>query len=187
MDVLITSDAAKLPPDIAQLQDDSRPLPVGVQFFEEKFTFAGLVKQLLWALLFLAVGIIVFLVSVILMFTPDRNSTVYSSTSMVFLTGAVIGLVFAIGGWIFLKSLWPKYRLMRGQSSGRTTRYGIFLTGDLLISRSFEDTTVIPKPSFKGVKNGAVQYDLKGQDKSFNLPDTATAGALEAAIARWAA
>ena len=45
MEVIITSEPEKLPPDIRALLDEDRPLPEQVRFFEEKFTVSAQFKS----------------------------------------------------------------------------------------------------------------------------------------------
>ena len=189
MDVLITSKPELLPPEVAQLQDVSRPLPAGVQFFERRYTYGDLIKQFLLGIALIPVGVILILFGIFVMFAQDR-STVYSSSSQMELTIVVVGLVLCLGGYLLLQMLLPKFRFMRQQDRGVATRQGIFLIGDLLVSNDVGDTTVIPKEFFKGLKDHKVQYQLKDQLKSFDLPSEWIGQgrhSLEAAIARWAA
>jgi hypothetical protein len=168
MDVLITSDPEKIPPDIRQLEDSSQPLPADVQFFEEKFTLAGLVKSLILGIVLMAVGILVIAFFFYVVFSP-RLTTVYSGpTSFDFAIGGV-GLAFLIGGYLLFVSVRSEYRLMREQARGADTRYGIFLVKDLFVRHSSVDTTIIPRPFFKGLAGNAVRYEFKGEVKSFNL------------------
>ena len=188
MDVLITSQPEKLSPEVRALQDPARPLPGGTRFFEEKFVFGGLVKQLGLGIALIAVGVPVLLFAIVVMFSPS-NTTVYSDTSQYDVWLAVIGLVLVLGGYIFISTLKSKYRVMKQQQKGIASRYGVFLSGDLLIGNNSFDTTIIPRSRFKGVQAGAVQYEVNGAVKSFNLPEEivgADRGALESAIRAWA-
>lgn len=56
MDVLIADEPDKLPPHIRDLEDPTRPLPAGAQFFEEKFTSGRLAKQFIAGLVLTIVG-----------------------------------------------------------------------------------------------------------------------------------
>jgi hypothetical protein len=188
MDVLIASEPDKIPPDVGQLQDGDKPLPASVQFFEEEFTLRGIVKSLVLGLALAVVGILVILFFFYVLFGP-RPTTVYSGpTSFDFAIGGV-GLAFLIGGYLLLASVRSEYRLMREQHRGRDTRYGIFLVKDMLISHNSSDTTIIPRPFFKGLAGGAVRYELKGEAKSFNLPGAFVGRdprLVEQAIVEWA-
>lgn len=169
MDVLITSEPEKIPPDIRQLQDRDRPLPTGVQFFEEKFTLGGIMKSLFFGLVLMAVAVLVILFFFWALFFA-KPTTVYSGpTSFDFAIGGV-GLAFLIGGYFLLSSVRSEYGLMRKQGRGVDTRYGIFLVKDLFIRHSSLETMAIPRPFFKGLVGNAVHYELKGEAKSFNLP-----------------
>jgi len=78
---------------------------------------------------------------------------------------------------------------MREQQRGAVTRYGIFLVNDLLICRSWFDTTIIPRPLFKGLRGRAVHYDLEGAAKSFDLPSAIVGKEvreMDEAIEQWA-
>ena len=170
MDVLITSEPEKIPADVRLLQDGGRPLPANVQFFEEKFTLTGLVKSLVLGFALLVVGVLVIAFFFYVVFSPRPVTVSSGPTSFDFAIGGV-GLAFLVGGYLLLSSVRSEYRLMREQGRGTDTRYGIFLVGDLLIRHGTVDTTIIPRPFFKGLAGNAVRYELKGEAKSFNLPD----------------
>lgn len=187
MDVLITSIPEKIPPEIRQLQDGSRPLPADVAFFEEKFTLSGMLKSAMLGLILTIVGLVLMFVFIYLLFFIPRNTVYSSSGDYEFWIGGV-GFVFLIGGWLMLKSLGGSYRLMRQQHQGIDTRYGIFLTGDLLVSHNWLETTIIPRPFFKGVVDGAIRYEVGGSVKSFDLPGAIVGKdtqLLEAAVRAW--
>jgi hypothetical protein len=59
---------------------------------------------------------------------------------------------------------------MKRQREGAQSRYGVFLLDDLLVSHGWFDTTVIPRPSFKGLDGRAVKYALLGEVQTFDLP-----------------
>jgi hypothetical protein len=78
---------------------------------------------------------------------------------------------------------------MKQQRAGRQTRYGVFLLDDLLISRDWFDTTIIPRPFFKGLDGREVRYQLLGQEKTFDLPREIVCNnqdALASAVRKWA-
>lgn len=189
MDVLITSEPEKIPPDIRQLQDPDRPLPTDVQFFEEKFTVTGLLKSLVLGFGLMVVGVLVIIFFFYVVFFP-KPVTVYSGpTSFDFAIGGV-GLAFLIGGYLLFASVRSEYRLMRAQGRGVDTRYGIFLAKELFVRRSTFDTTIIPRPFFKGLAGNAIRYEYKGEAKSFDLPGAFVGKDLrlvEQAIGNWAA
>jgi hypothetical protein len=188
MEVLSTSDPDKLPPEVRELEDPAKPLPAGVQFFEERFSYLGLLKQFLLGV-GVAVAGIVLMLACVLAFISDLHATPpYSSTSFEWKVGlGVGGAIFVYLGYWLVTSTWPNYRLLRQQRRGLHPRYGIFLTGDLLVRHSWFDTTIIPRPLFKGITGGAVHYEEKGETKSFTLPEIVDNGnaALAAAIETW--
>ena len=114
------------------------------------------------------------------------STTALSSASIDFGLGA-FGAVCLFAGYWLLTSLWPRYQLIRQQASGVSQRYGIFLIGDLLVSHSWFDTTIIPATAFRGLRDSAVAYEFNGQTKSFTLPEIIGAGRprLGEAIRRW--
>ncbi len=190
MEVIVTSMPEKLPPEVLQLQDTNRPLPPDVQFFERRYAYGDLFKQMLLGIVLIPVGVVIVIVAVALMFHIDRSSASYENTSQVAFTMAIVGLVVIGCGYLVLASLRPRFKFMRQQTQGVATRQGIFLMGDLLVSQDVMDTTVIPKPFFKGLVAHKVQYQLKDELKSFDLPAEFIGQdrqSLEAAIARWAA
>jgi hypothetical protein len=190
MDVLITSDSAKLPAEVLQIQDVDRPLPPDVQFFEEKITYSDLATQLIWGIVLMPLGALVLILAVFMMFAIDRHTASYSSSLDFLFVVAAVGFVFLGAGYLLLKSLWPKFQCMKRQQRGVATRFGIFLVAEMLVSHSVFDTTIVPKPYFKGLKGRSVQYERNGETKSFDLPATLVGKDvqnLDTAIANWAA
>jgi hypothetical protein len=196
MDVLETSDSSKLPPEVAALQDADKPLPADVRFFEERFTYATLAKQLGWAIALIVVAPLVLVGSVYIIFKLDIHRTVFGTytdfqiTMMRFLYAIpILALVMlAFGIWL-LCSLGPKFKIMQRQQNGSACRYGVYLVDDLLVSYTWFETKVIPREHFKGLKEGAVEYNEAGQTKSFDLPATLVGTdlhSLKAAINAWA-
>ena len=185
MQVIITSMPEKLPEEVRAMIDESRPLAAGIGFFEERFTTGGSVRNLalgvvlgLLGMLFAAFGVYLILHSG----TGQRGLDTYDFMPL------VAGLVLILGAYLLISSLGGRRALIRDQEAGRRTRYGIFLGGDLLVSRSWFDTTVIPRPLFKGLARRAVQYELDGQVKSFALPSLFVGidpAQVEAAILGW--
>jgi hypothetical protein len=190
MDVLVVYDSAKLPPEIQKLQDVDQPLPPDVRFFEERYSYSDLAKQFLWGVILMPLGALVLVVSTILLFHIDRHSPSYDSMANTLFTADAVGFIMLVGGFLLLKALWSKYQLIKRQQNGRGTRHGVFLHSDWLIYRSDDSTKVVPKPSFKGLKDRAVQFEHDGATKSFTLPaklvgkDTQS---LDSAIASWVA
>ncbi len=190
MDVISTSDPAKLPPEVLRLQDSGQPIPPDVQYFEEKFTYLDMAKQFLWGVVFIPIGALLMFLAVVFIIWQDTHTNNYSSMLSFYFGMAAVGLVFFFGGCWLLKALGLKFRLLRQQHDGVVTRYGVFLFGDLLVYRSWSDTTIIPKPFFKGLKDRSVQYGKEGETKSFSLPSRLigkNVQSLDAAIASWAA
>lgn len=188
MDVVITSDPKKLPPEILGLQDQSQPLPPGAAFFEQRFTFAGLAWTALIGVVLAVAGLLTLLFFVALLVESFGPTTVaYSQfdTKAEFWSLAVAA-VLMFGSYLMLSSLAPAARLAW---SGRPSRYGITLLGDRLISYSLFDTTIIPRDKFSAIADGKVEYILGDNKKSFNLPDIAgnRRPQLEAAIRDWKA
>lgn len=169
MDVLITSLPEKLPLEIRQLEDAGQPLPADVRFFEEKLTAASLLKPVILGVMLEILGVLLIL-PFLYLFPFRAPLTVYSPQFGYGAAFGATGVVFLFGGYLLLRSLRPRYRLMQQQHQGVDTRYGIFLTGDLLVSHSWFDTTIIPRSFFKGLQGNAVAYELNGSLKSFDLP-----------------
>jgi hypothetical protein len=183
--IIITSLPEKLPEEVRALIDEQRPLPADVPFFEERFTLASIAGTTVMGIVVIVLGVVLSLIGVL------------AALGKAFLLGLIVpfpvpllaGVVCLFGGYLLVSSLGGRTKLGREQAAGAVTRYGIFLLGDLLICRSFFDTTVIPRPFFKGLEGRAVHYELDGAAKSFNLP-AAIVGRdvrdMDAAIAEWA-
>jgi hypothetical protein len=189
MDAIVTSKPEELPPEVRKLQDTNRVLPPDVQFFERKFSYADIAKQLVWGILLMPIGALVMVVAILIMFLKD-HSRLHDNTSMFEITTLIIGFLFSGVGYLMLASLWAQYKFVRVQNSGHSTRQGIFLTPELLISQDLSDAKVIPKPFFKGVKDHKVQYQLKEEERLLFLPEAFVAHdrpRVEAAIAKWGA
>ena len=185
MQVIITSLPEKLPEDVRAMIDENQPLAAGTRFFEERFTMGGSARNLLLGIGIGLLGTIVALSGVYLVFDSGRSPRGLESYDFLPL---VAGLVLIFGAYLLIASLGGRQALIRAQKTGRRTRYGIFLNAELLVSRNWFDTTVIPRPLFKGLAGRAVQYALDGQVKTFNLPGSfvdAEAAQVEAAIRTW--
>jgi MFS family permease len=189
MDVLIAS-GEMLPSNIRDLEDPQRPLPSGAQFFEERFAPGRLAWQLALGILATVAGPAIILLFLTIVYHLDREifSLTDSDWKFVFYTFA-IGAVSLLGGIMLLLSILPKYRLMKQQRAGNQTRHGIFLLDDLLIRHHWFDTTIIPRPFFKGLDGREVRYQLLGEEKTFDLPREIVCNdqdALASAIRSWA-
>lgn len=188
MDVIITSDPKKLPPEILALQDEARPLPPGAQFFEQRFTFSGLLKNAVIGVVLALFGLfafIFFIAMVVDLLGPTTVAYSQYQSQVIFGSLAFSG-VFLFASYVMLGSLWPAAWLAW---SGRHSRYGITLLGDRLVSHSLFDTTVIPRDKFTSIFGGKVGYLLGENAKSFTLPDIVDGRRpkLEAAIQSWKA
>jgi hypothetical protein len=188
VDVIITSDPAKLPPEILALQDENQPLPQDAQFFEQRFTFSELLKTAAIGAVLAFLGLITFIFfiySVIDLFGPTTVAYSNYQSQTIFGSLAVSG-VFFFASYLMLGSIKPAFGLAW---SGRHSRYGITLLGDRFVSHSLFDTTVIPREKFISLVAGKVNYRLGEKDSWFMLPDIAGGRRpqLEAAIQSWKA
>ena len=186
MDVIITSDPEKLPPEIRALQDEGQPLPPGAQFFEQRFTLLGLVKTAVIGLVLALIGFITFIFFIATLIASFGPTTVASSDSQIIFGSLAVSAVFWFASYFMLSSLLPAARLAW---SGRSSRYGITLLGDRLVSHSLFDTTIIPREKFTAITGGKVGYQLKEEEKSFALPEIVgnRGPQLAAAIQSWKA
>jgi len=185
MQVIITTLPEKLPEAVRAMIDESRPLAEGTHFFEERFTMGGSARNLVLGVGIGLLGILLALFGVYLVL--DQSTSPRGLDSYDFLP-LVVGLVLIFGAYLLVASVGGRQALIRAQKAGRRTRYGIFLDTDLLVSRNWFDTTVIPKPLFKGLAGRSVQYDHDGQVKRFALPATfvdTDPAQVEAAIRGW--
>lgn len=187
MDVLISGEPDKLPPEIRALVDPQRPVPAGVDFFEQAFSLQGLLFPAIIGVTLAVLGALMLVMALVMLVSLRRN-TVYDTLTGEMWLGAA-GVTFLFAGSMMLGSLKTRYRLIGRQKAGERTRYGLFLIGDSLVSNSLFQTTVIPRAAFEGLSNGAFRYAFRGEVKSETLPDALVGRdrpALEAAIRRWA-
>ncbi|MBN8942830.1 MAG: hypothetical protein J0H01_25230 [Rhizobiales bacterium] len=187
MDVLITGEPEKLPPEIRALVDAQHPVPADTDFFEQAFSLQGLLFPAFIGVTLAVLGALMLVMALVMLVTLRRNTVYDSLTVEMWLGGA--GFTFLFAGWMMLGSLKTRYRLIGRQKAGERTRYGLFLTGDSLVSNSLFQTTVIPRPAFRGLSGGAFRYEFRGEVKSETLPGALVCRdrpALEAAIRRWA-
>ncbi len=188
MEVFITSEPEKLPPEIRALLDEGCPQACGATFFEEKFTASGQLRSWLLGGGLMLGGALIFFFGLTLLFTPKR--AVYDehvASSSWWLLGA--GAVLSYGGYLLFGSGKGKGAVRRRQERGERTRYGIFLLPDALVSHSWFDTTVIPRAFFRGLDGNVLKYEFKKQAKSFDLPAElvgSSGEALRTAIENWA-
>jgi hypothetical protein len=188
LDVIVTSDAKNIPPDILALQDETKPLPPEAVFFEEQFTFSGLAWNAFIGVVLAVIGLLSLLFCAVVVVDSFRSPmTVYSSgvDSKLELGALCVGLVFFLGSYLMITSLLPAARLAW---SGRRSRYGITLLGDSLISYSLFNTAIIPRGKFSGIAGGKIEYLMGENKRSFNLPPIVgdRRSQLEAAVQSWA-
>jgi hypothetical protein len=188
VDVIITTDPEKLPAQIRALQDPARPLPIGAQFFEQRFTFMGLLQNVTIGALLAIMALIAFMFFIALLVESFGPTTVaYSQYDSKVEFGALaFSGVFGFGSYLMLSSVIPIASLAW---SGQHTRYGLVLLGEWLVSHSMFDTTVIPRDKLTGVAAGKVGYLLGQAHKSLTLPNIVDGQLplLIAAIERWKA
>ncbi len=189
MDSVVVYDAKKMPDEFQQLIDPNRPLPSGVMFFEELFTYADLVRQFLWGVILIPVGALVTVVALFLFFRLDRYSPSYDTTLNTLFFAEIVGVLLLIGGLMFLRSLGAKFRIIRAQQKGETTRLGVFLHRDWLAYQSDDAVKVVPKERFKELKDRDVHFQYENDLRSFTLPSRLVgldAQRLDEAVATWA-
>jgi hypothetical protein len=186
MNVIITSMPEKLPEDIRGLIDEHTPLPANVGFFEERFTAGDAFYKAAIGSVLIAIGILLALFGI---YDLLHSAVGIGKLSTVDYWPLIAGVVCLFGGYLLVASLKARMKLARDQQGGLKTRYGIFLIGDLLVSRSWFDITVIPRPYFKGLASHAIRYELEGAAKSFDLPKQIVgreASEMDQAIGEWA-
>ncbi|MFN8445608.1 MAG: hypothetical protein U0175_32755 [Caldilineaceae bacterium] len=186
--VLITGERSKLPVDYQALFDEQKPLPSGVQFFEERKTVRSIFWRLLLGIGLLGIGVLGSCFGLFVLVAPS-TSTVGGVTLTVSIMPFIIGLVFVLSGVLLLRSLRQSQRLRTAQQSGQATRHGIYLTPNVLISHNEFDYTLIPRSEFRGVQSTTVHYVWNEKEKAFTLPGelvNATPQAMLDAIQQWA-
>ena len=189
MDSIVVYDPKKLPDEFQQLLDPNRPLPSDVTFFEELFTYADLARQFLWGVVLVPVGALVTVVAFILFFRLDRFSPSYDTKLNALFFAEIVGVLLLSGGFMFLKSLGAKLRIIRAQQKGETTRLGVFLHRDWLMYQSDDAVKVVPKERFKELKDRDVHFQYGNDSRLFTLPsrlEGLDAQRLDEAVAVWA-
>jgi len=182
MEVIITSEPDKLPPDVRALIDEAQPLAPGIRFFEERYTLLDMGRTVGAGILLGVIGLVCCLFGVSLFFYVTQFES-YD------LAPLFAGGVFLFASWMMISSLGGRWRVMRKQQAGTPTRYGLFLKDDMLVSNSWFQTTVIPRLGFLGLQNRSVLYLFDSKTKSFTLPKAVVgteAAQLDAAIETWA-
>ena len=186
MDVIITSDPEKLPPEIRVLQDEAQPMPPGARFFEQRFTLLTLLRNAAIAAVLALLGLAAFVLFALMVVESFGPTTVANSgfDSRIELSALAVSAVLSFACYLMLGSLLPAARLAW---SGKHTRHGIVLIDDRLVSYSLFDTTIIPRDKLTAIAGGKVGYLLGGDAKSFTLPDIVEdrRHELEAAIRSW--
>ncbi|SDR17608.1 hypothetical protein SAMN05519103_01060 [Rhizobiales bacterium GAS113] len=186
MNVIITSMPEKLPESVRGLIDEHTPLPANVAFFEERFTTGGALYKTAIGVALIGIGVLLALFGI---YDLLHSAVGIGKLSTVDYWPLIAGVVCVFGGYLLVASLKARMKLASDQQGGLKTRYGIFLVDDLLVSRSWFDITVIPRPLFKGLVNHAIRYELEGAAKSFDLPKQIVgreAGEMDQAIGEWA-
>jgi hypothetical protein len=188
LDVIVTSDPQKIPPEILALQDQAQPLPQDAQFFEQRFTFWGMMQTATIGLVPILIGLVAFAFFISMLIASFGSTSVaYSQfTNKIEFGALAVSAVFWFGSYLMLSSLVPAARFAWSREH---TRYGITLLGDRLVSYSLFDTTVIPRDKFTSIAGNKIGYLLGDSEKSFTLPDIVEdrRPQLEAAIQGWKA
>jgi hypothetical protein len=177
-----------LPENVRSLMDEHIPIPSDVKFFEEQRTMGSVVNAWLLGGGITVAGAIIALVAIYLFAHP--GNTVYDHTSSWGFKTLAVGGVFIFAGVWIIRTIPNKLSMIRAQQSGRVTRYGIFLRPGQMITRNDFGVTIIPRAAFKGLKEKSVQYENKGETKSFNLPTGVVGKSVEElcqAIREWGA
>ena len=183
--VLITSDHAKLPPDVTALLDPAVPLPAGVRFFEKRYEYAEMIGRVFWAIGLIVAAVFIIPFGVYSIVFDLRHASQHTSVSYLPLG---FGLVCALGAWMIASSVLTCAHLRGQQLSGKPTRRGTFLRSDVLIQHGESDTTIIPLADFRGLSGRDVKYFHNNAEKSYRLPAAwmnATTDEVCAAVASW--
>ena len=185
-DVIITGDASKLPADYAALVDPSQPLPTGITAFEKRIVSTDLVKTIGFTIGFAMLGVIMVIlgISFIRGSIGDRHGPTHHEYWPL-----LFGLACLLASWMMATSLRKRSQLMKDQQAGKPTRLGIFLTSEAIFEVNEFGYCIIPRARFRGLKNGAIQYEHAGQTKSTRLPQNLVNGvvaSMTAEINRWA-
>lgn len=183
--VIITGEAAKLPPGYAELIDPQKPLPASVALFEKRVTLQQMMGTVAFAIGFAVAGILLIIFGFIVLFS-DRG--VRQTTTLEYLP-LFFGIVCLFAGWMMFRSLQLRRSLMRRQQNGEQTRLGIILTPEALFEVNEFGYCVVPRSQFRRLADGSVRYMHNGQEKSFRLPPALVSGdlsTLTGAINRWA-
>ena len=185
-DVLITGDAAKLPSEVVALLDPTVPLPADVRFFETRFDLAHLTIGLLIAAGF-ALATLVLVPFGVLYFIEGFKDPRGGGSGQLGPLG--FGLLCALVTWFCVTSVLTGLKFAARQRRGECTRRGTFLTPDALVQATENDTTILPRPTFRGLAGRDVAYELKAERKTFRLPLSfvnATSADVARAIDAWA-
>jgi len=184
-EVLITDEPQKMPEEVRALLDEHTPIPAQVTLFEERRTAGAVMKSWLLGIGLIVGGVVIALFGLMMVKWDIQRPQTGSSVTW---TPFVVGCVCVFAGVMVIRSIPKQLTLARAQQSGRITRYGIFLTPTQLIHRNEHQTTLIPRPAFRGLNGAAAKYEYKGETKSFNLPSEIVGrsqGDLLEAIRHW--
>jgi hypothetical protein len=113
MKVIITTLPEKLPENVRELIDESRPLPAEASFFEERFTLGRTIYWLTIGIVLVVIGVILLVVGVLDLFRAK------------FFVPLLVGVVCIFGGYLLISSLKARIGQMREQQRGAVTRCGI--------------------------------------------------------------
>jgi hypothetical protein len=186
--VFSTTTLEELPEKVRSLTDEHVPIPPDVKFFEEQRTMGAVINAWLLGGGLTLAGAVLALVGIYFLAHP--GNTVYDHTASYGFKILAVGGVFIFAGVWIIRTIPKKISMIRAQQSGRVTRYGLFLMPGQMVTRNDFGVTVIPRAAFKGLKEKAVQYENKGEMKSFNLPSGVVGKSVEdfcAAIREWEA
>ena len=186
--VFSTTTLEELPENVRSLMGEHFPIPSDVKFFEEQRTMGSVVNAWLLGGGLTVVGAILALVGIY--FFAHPGNTVYDHTSSYAFKTLAVGGVFIFAGVWIIRTIPNKLSMIRAQQSGRVTGYGIFLRPGQMITRNDFGVTIIPRAAFKSLEGKSVQYENKGETKSFNVPSGVVGKSVEdlcQAIREWEA
>jgi hypothetical protein len=191
-DVLITIDSKKLPAPWSDAVDITKPVPIGVTFFERKIVIGDFVSAIAFTVVFAFLGVICLPLGVAMLWSGRADRYDSGSTSW-WVIG--FGVVMLFAAWMFATSLFSNWKMMRRQDHGEPTRLGIFIARDELFEANEHGYSVIPRERFVAISGREVKYlqmdaQKKDQTRSFRLPTALVRDdprAMAAAIEKWAA
>ena len=182
--VLVTGDAAKLPPEYAALIDPKTPLPAHVRLFEKRITEGQMLQAIGSALMLVLVGILATVFGVFYIF----SSVGVTQTTSFDYAPLGFGVVCLFASWAMLSSLRLRRTLQRQQQRGEETRLGIFLTPYTLFEVNEFGYCIVPRAQVRNLVGTTVNYLQDGKEKSFRLPGSLISGdvaGMTTAIGQW--